>query len=146
MREGVCLALQRWGEADMDAFIDEMIDWAKGTLLEQRAAAAALCEPRLLTNSVQVERILAVLDAITTAIAATTNRNNDDFKVLRKGMAYCWSVAAAAYPQAGKPLLEKWCASLDKDIRWIMTENLKKDRLIRMDPDWVQTQQSRLKT
>jgi len=37
----------------------------------------------------------------------------------------------------GKPLMEKWLASNDKDVRWIMNENLKKARLIRMDAEWV---------
>ncbi|MBA3873794.1 MAG: hypothetical protein H0X30_32070, partial [Anaerolineae bacterium] len=55
----------------------------------------------------------------------------------RKGLAYCWSVAVAALPEQGKPLMEKWLASSDKDIRWLMRENLKKDRLKRMDSAWV---------
>jgi len=28
-------------------------------------------------------------------------------------------------------------ASTDPDVRWIMKENLKKNRLLRMDADWV---------
>ncbi len=56
---------------------------------------------------------------------------------LRKGLAYCWSVAVAAYPEAGKPAMEKWLANEDKDVRWIMRENLKKNRLVRMDAGWV---------
>jgi hypothetical protein len=33
---------------------------------------------------------------------------------------------------------EKWLADPDKDVRWIMRENLKKNRLVRMDADWVE--------
>ena len=33
--------------------------------------------------------------------------------------------------------MEKWLANSDKDIRWIMKENLTKARLVRMDADWV---------
>jgi len=33
--------------------------------------------------------------------------------------------------------MEKWMANPDKDIRWIMKENLKKRRLVRMDAEWV---------
>jgi hypothetical protein len=62
---------------------------------------------------------------------------DESFKVLRQGMAYCWSVAVAALPEAGKPLMEKWLSSPDNDIRWIMKENLKKNRLIKMDANWV---------
>jgi hypothetical protein len=47
-------------------------------------------------------------------------------------------VAAVALPAHGKPLMENWFASHDKDVRWIMRENLKKDRLRKMDPAWVE--------
>ncbi len=76
MREGVAMALQRWGDADMDALIDEMDTWADGNLLEKRAAAAALCEPRLLKNPAAVARVLDILDRITTSIIAETNRKS----------------------------------------------------------------------
>jgi hypothetical protein len=39
----------------------------------------------------------------------------------------------AALPDAGKPLMERWLVSPDPDIGWIMRENLKKNRLVRMD-------------
>jgi hypothetical protein len=57
---------------------------------------------------------------------------------LRQGMAYCWSVAVAALPETGKPMMEKWLDSEDKDILWMIKENLKKNRLIKMDAAWVQ--------
>jgi hypothetical protein len=138
IREAVCMALQRWGQADMAALIEEMGRWSRGSFLEQRAAAASLCEPALLRRPEQVERVLQILDEITTALTAVQNRRDDDFKVLRQGLAYCWSVAVVALPAVGQPLMEKWLASLDKDVRWIMKENLQKKRLARLDPDWVE--------
>jgi len=33
--------------------------------------------------------------------------------------------------------MEKWLDHQDKDILWMMKENLKKNRLIKMDADWV---------
>ena len=51
IREAVAMALQRWGDADMAGLLAEMADWAAGNPLEQRAAAAALCEPRLLRHA-----------------------------------------------------------------------------------------------
>jgi len=56
---------------------------------------------------------------------------------LRKGLAYCWSVAAAALPAEGKLYMEKWFDSSDRDVNWIMRENLKKKRMERMDAGWV---------
>ncbi len=137
MREGVAMALQRWGEVDMDGLLAEMDVWSQGSYLEQRAAAAALCEPALLHAPVHAERTLQILDAITALAAQSEDRRGDDFQALRKGLAYCWSVAVAANPPAGKPMMERWLASDDHDVRWIMRQNLAKQRLARMDAHWV---------
>lgn len=64
--------------------------------------------------------------------------------MLRKGLAYCWSVAVASCPQEGKQRFEYWLDSPDKDVRWIVRENLKKKRLWRMDADWVTRCQGKL--
>jgi HEAT repeat protein len=46
-REAVAQALQYLGDVDMEALLHDMNAWSQGSPLEQRAAAAALCEPRL---------------------------------------------------------------------------------------------------
>ncbi|HOU11979.1 MAG TPA: hypothetical protein PKZ84_02600 [Anaerolineae bacterium] len=136
-REAVAMALQRWGRADMDALLMEMAQWATGNPYEQRAMVAGLCEPDLLRDPQQVARVLRLLDAVTASIVQAADRRNDAFIALRKGLGYGWSVAVCALPDVGKSLMEKWLASDDKDVRWIMNENLKKARLIRMDAEWV---------
>ncbi|MCD1294024.1 hypothetical protein CUJ83_03320 [Methanocella sp. CWC-04] len=137
MREGVAMALQRYGMKDMDGLLEKIKPWSTGSPLEKRAAAAALCEPVLLTDRGQVVKVLDILDSITASIENTGDRKSEDFKALRKGMAYCWSVAAVAFPEEGKKRMEKWFSADDKDIRWIMKENLKKNRLLKMDREWV---------
>jgi hypothetical protein len=137
IREAVAMALQRWGDADMDGLLDAMADWAPGNPWEQRAAAAALCEPRLLKLPKHASAVLDILDGITASIPQAADRKSDAFKTLRQGLGYCWSVAVAALPASGRPLMEKWLASADPDICWIMRENLKKNRLVRMDAVWV---------
>ncbi len=136
-REAVAMALQRWGQAGMDALLVEMEGWSKGNLLERRAAAAALCEPNLLTEARHAERVLQILDAITASLRGVEDRKSDAFKALRKGLAYCWSVAVVALPESGKPMMERWVASDDPDVRWVMKQNLNKKRLARMDQQWV---------
>lgn len=74
----------------------------------------------------------------TAAIERMTDRRSDDFRALRKGLGYCWSVTAVALPDEGKRLMEKWLAAADKDIQWIMRKNLKNARLARMDAEWVE--------
>ena len=137
-REAVAMALQRWGKADVDPLLQEMEGWGKGSLLEQRAAAAALCEPSLLKDTDDVRRVLEVLDGITVSIEGVEDRTSDQFKALRKGLGYCWSVAVAAAPHEGKRMMEVWFTSDDRDVLWIMKENLRKKRLERMDMGWVQ--------
>lgn len=139
LREAVAMALQRYGEADMPSLLREMRSWGSGTLLERRAAAAALCEPRLLAREEDSSAVLLVLDQITSSVLEQPDRRSEDFKVLRQGLGYSWSVATAANPLTGKGLMEKWLANSDPDIRWIMRENLKKNRLARMDAEWVRT-------
>jgi len=50
VREGVAMALQRWGSENFDALAVKMTEWASGSLLERRTAGAALCEPALVTD------------------------------------------------------------------------------------------------
>lgn len=137
MREAVAMALQRLGDVDMDRLISAMNEWCHGSMLEQRAAAAAVCEPRLLGKTYHAHAVLQILDQITESITMVKDRRSDNFQTLRKGMGYCWSVAVVSLPEEGKELMEKWLGSLDKDVRWIMKENLKKNRLVRMDASWV---------
>jgi hypothetical protein len=146
MREGVAMALQRWGQVDMDKLLAEMADWSQGTFLEQRAAAAGPCEPALLHDPIHAERTLHILDAITASVAQAAERRSEGFQALRKGLAYCWSVAVAACPETGKPIMERWLVSTDRDVRWIMRQNLAKQRLARADASWVASWLAQLAT
>jgi len=137
VREAVAMALQRLGDVDMETLLKEMQVWRRGSPLEQRAAAAAVCEPRLLRTAAHARRTLRLLDAITSSIQRAKDRRSDPFLVLRQGLGYCWSVAVAALPAEGKASMEKWLVVTDPDVRWIMKENLKKNRLMRMDPAWT---------
>ncbi len=144
IREAVAMALQRFGDANMPALLKEMQVWAMGNPLEQRAVAAALCEPCLLTKGEYALATLQLLDEIMTSLTNQEDRRSEDFRVLRKGLAYCWSVAAAALPDPGRNLIEKWSCCPDKDVQWIIKQNLRKARLLRMDADWVEKMRNKL--
>jgi hypothetical protein len=137
VREAVAIALQRWGDEDRAGLLQEMAQWSEGSLLEQRAVVAALCEPRLLRQAQAAERVLQLLETITADLQQVESRKSEAFKILRKALGYGWSVAVAALPEIGKPLMARWLEVDDPDIRWIMRENLKKNRLKRMDAAWV---------
>jgi hypothetical protein len=136
-REAVAMALQWIGDVDIPFLLKEMEVWSAGGRFEQRAAAAGLCEPRLLTQKADVEIVLGFLDRITESMVGSADRKSEGYKALKKGLAYCWSVAASAHPLAGKPALEKWLTCPDPAVRWVIKENLKKNRLERMDPVWL---------
>ncbi len=121
-----------------------MQKWSKGNWYEKRVAAAALAEPRLLKDARQLKQVLQLLDGITASITEAASPKEEAFKVLRQGMAYCWSVAVAASPEAGKPLMEKWLDSPNKDVLWIMKENLIKNWLLKMDAEWVKACNAKL--
>src|SRR5215216_542760 len=146
IREAVATGLQLTGDQNMSLLLKEMKKWSRGNWYEKRAAAATLAEPRLLDQSKHTERVLRVLDTITASMEKAGPEKDESFKVLRKGLGYCWSVAVAALPEAGKPMLENWLDSQDKDVRWVMKENLKKDRLVKMDANWVKACRKKLES
>jgi hypothetical protein len=143
LREAVAMALQRWGDSDFAALVAAMGAWARGSWLERRAAAAALCEPALLRTVERTGDAIGVLTVATAGIAEASaeDRRSDDFKALRKGLGYCWSVAVAAAPEVARPafedLVERAAASGDGDLVWVARENLRKRRLERVDPEWA---------
>jgi hypothetical protein len=144
IREAVAMALQRVGLADMDLLLRTTRKWIAGGWFEQRAAAAGLCEPALLHDEQHVRRVLALLERITVNMTKAMDRTTGAFRALRKGMGYCWSVAIAASPHEGKKLMEQWMTSTDADVAWVMKENLGKNRLSKIDPDWVEKWKKRL--
>lgn len=134
------MALQRYGDADMDGLIEVAEEWSQGNRWEQRAAAAALCEPRLLKKEKHTARVLDILDRMTTSLKQAKDSGDEGFKVLRQALGYCWSVAVVAFPEKGKRMMERWLATDDRDVKWVMKENLRKNRLMRMDVEWVERQ------
>ncbi len=116
-----------------------MFDWVSGTSLEKRAAIAAICEPEVLKNLRPVSRVFDLLDYVTSSIEGTKIRD-EGFTALRKALGYGWSVAVSVHPSIGKPRMERWIDIEDRDISWVMRQNLGKKRLARMDKKWVSAQ------
>ncbi len=129
VREGVAIGLQRFGRDDMPKLLNQMRTWSDGSAFTQRAVVAALCEPALLKQRQDARDVLAILDRITSSLAASADRRDEGFRVLRQALGYGWSVAAAASPDDAVPYLRKWMRSKDKDVMWIMKSNLGKSRM-----------------
>ncbi len=137
VREAVAMALQRWADTDPDAAFAMAESWAADEPLVQRAAVAAVCEPPLLRDPAFAARAVALVDAVMTDFARRAGPRGPAREALRKALGYGWSVAIVASPEPGRRAFERWLASPDPDIRWIVRENLRKDRLMRLDPAWV---------
>ncbi|MGH3333856.1 MAG: HEAT repeat domain-containing protein [Nocardioidaceae bacterium] len=135
VREAVAMALQRLGDSDMPRMLDLVTDWSDDSNpLVQRAAAAGVCEPRLLRTPEAVATAIEVCDRTTRSLAArpSNERRDPGVRALRKGLGYCWSVAVAADPVSGLPRFRALSEGTDADVAWIVRENSRKTRLARL--------------
>ena len=134
VREAVAIALQRLGDEQPDRLAAIARTWVDGTPLEARAAVAGVAEPRLLRDGPLVPAALEVLDSATEIVAdASPAPAQSDARVLRQALGYAWSVVVAADPDCGWPRFQRWAMSSSADVGWIVAENLKKDRIKRLN-------------
>jgi hypothetical protein len=139
VREIVALALQAMLAADWARTYGAIRTWVAGdNPLPVRAAAAAVAEPPLLTDRARGEAALAIQAAAVEWLAdrPAAQRRDEAVRILRQALGYTLSVAIAAAPDAGFPVLARLAAAVDPDLQWIARENLKKTRLHRW-PDQI---------
>ena len=134
VREGAARALQIVGDLDRSRLRTIVAAWVGDpNSYVRRAAVAAICEPRLLTDlstrTAALQACLAASESITTLPAA--ERKAPGVRNLRQALGYCWSVAVAADLSGGMPVFNRLRAVDDPDIAWIVASNLKKSRLRR---------------
>jgi hypothetical protein len=130
VREVVAQAVQRLLAADWARTVGELVDWASDDdPLVVRAAAAAVAEPRLLKSAGPAGSALVVQRRAVERFGAypPPRRRDDDVRALRQGLGYTVSVVVAATGDVA--LLREMAASDDRDLRWILRQNLKKSRL-----------------
>lgn len=143
IREAVAMGIQEISPGRLPETLDGLKPWVCGNPHEQRAVVAGLCEPKLLGDTAIVAAVLTILETITQSLAHG-KKLSDGEDSLRKALGYGWSVAIVHAPAPGKQRFERLLASPGKHIRWIAKENLKKNRLVKMDPDWVAACTARL--
>jgi hypothetical protein len=145
MREAVPMALQRLIAAHSQRTLNDLERWAaEGSPLEMRATAAGVAEPPLLRIDESAQAALELHKAIFEQMAEFDDRKSDEFKALRKGLGYTLSVAVQALPEEGFALMRRLAATQDKDVLWIVKENLKKNRLVKYFPSEVESIKSSL--
>lgn len=131
VRESVAIAAQRIGDVDPDLLRTVVTTWVSDSnALVARAGIAAICEPRLLKDPLTAEAALRACQAATELLAAipASARRSEGARVLRKGLAYCWSVAVSAAPERGLSLFSAINTD-DPDLAWVVKQNLTKRRM-----------------
>lgn len=131
VREGVAIGLQLLGDVTPSALASIATRWAEDQdPLVQRAAVAAVCEPRLLRTASAAAVAVEVCRRTTAHLVAlpTERRKEAGARTLRQALGYCWSVAVAADPPAGL-LAFRALDSADPDVAWVVRENRRKKRL-----------------
>jgi hypothetical protein len=135
MREAIAMGLQRLLRSRPDETLTALEGWISGgSPLTLRATAAAVAEPALLVYEETAQRALRLHRRILERVAGLEDRRSDEFKTLRQALGYTLSVVVQALPEPGFAFLRGLAATPDADVRWIVRENLKKNRLVRYFP------------
>jgi hypothetical protein len=141
LREAVAFGLQRLLAANPQQTMAALQSWIyQASWLELRAAAAAVAEPTLLQEQALARSALDLHKRILERVqgAADRDRKAESFRKLRQGLGYTPSVVVQALPDKGFAWLAELAESHDRDVLWIVRQNLKKTRLVRRFPDQVE--------
>lgn len=137
-REAVAIGLQKMLARKPEETLNALDGWIENSdWLVMRAVAAGVAEPRLLRNAQIAKKGLAFHKKIFAKILAAKERKSYEFKAMRKGLGYTFSVVICGLPKEGFRLMHKLAFSQDVDILWIVRQNLGKNRLISNFPNEV---------
>ncbi|WP_185957240.1 hypothetical protein [Gracilimonas mengyeensis] len=143
IREAVAMAIQVLAKENIRMILRHIRSWVNDNGYEQRAVIAGFCEPVVLVDESHNQTILKIIREITENLDHNDRLNEPEI-ALRKALAYGWSVFIVASPTAGKKQFEALFDLTGKHIKWIIKQNLKKNRLLKLDPEWVEKCQSTL--
>lgn len=131
MREAVAFGFQIIGEHDFDELETIFSEWIEeANNLEKRAILVSLAHPPFLTE----ERAKFCFEIANGILQQITNGEN--FDVLKKGLEFTISVFVAANPTRGFRFIREWIGKRELIDR-ILEKNLKKNRLVKRNPEEV---------
>lgn len=138
IREAVAQGIQKLLVKERPNALKALQSWiGTDNWLIMRAVAAGVAEPSLLKQPQVLKASYELHRKILSAILAHEERNTEAFRILRKTLGYSLSVIIGSEPAQGFSYLHELAKSGDSDIRWIVNENLKKNRLIKNFTDKV---------
>ncbi len=140
IREAVAQSIQKLLTGKRSQTLKALQSWlGKGNWLVMRAIAAGVAEPSLLKQPRIAKASFELHQKILSAIRDHKKGRTEAFKVLRKTLGYSLSVLVESDPTRGFSFIKELVKSGDSDLRWIINENLKKNRLIKNFPGEVKT-------
>ena len=131
VREGVAIGLQLLGDRDSATLFAIARRWVDDPdPLVQRAAVAAVCEPRLLRTADAAATAIAVCDRATQRLMSlpAERSRRPDARTLRQALGYAWSVAVAADPRPGLEAFGALDTTIPDNAR-LVTQHRRKRRL-----------------
>lgn len=135
MREAVAMSLQKLIASNARLVFIDLQRWIEGgRLLELRAVAAGVAEPALLKSEDIAKAAFRLNQEIIQKLRETEDRKSENVGVLRRALGYTLSVVIVPLPKEGLEYLRKLVKVDDPDIKWILKENLKKNRLVKNFP------------
>lgn len=134
-REGVAMGLQ-YLIAKNGECLEALETWISDERwLVLRAVVAGVAEPSLLKDEDVAKAALGLHQEIIEHVVESSERKSEEFRTLRQALGYSLSVVVCALPREGFDYLRHLALSSDKDVRWVLKENLRKKRLISRYPD-----------
>ncbi|MDV2480754.1 hypothetical protein F8E02_01780 [Methanoculleus sp. Wushi-C6] len=139
VREAVALGVQDLLSRQRDTAVPELEGWVEGgSWLAMRAAVAGIAEPDLLAEADLAETALRLHRKTLIRVYMAEERQSDAFLALKNALGYTLGLVVAALPTTGFEYLRQLATLDDRDIRWIIRENLDDSRLRDRYPETVQ--------
>ncbi|MFW9905378.1 MAG: hypothetical protein ACFFFH_13640 [Candidatus Thorarchaeota archaeon] len=146
IREAVANGIQELLTVNRDETIEEIETWIlDDQWLLMRAVVTGVADPSLLQDDQLSNQALKLHKMVLNRVVNCNNRKKEEFRILRKGLAYSLSVVVQANPEEGFDYLNELTTSQDNDIIWILKQNLKKNRLVKKYPSKVKALTKQLK-
>lgn len=146
IREAVAMAIQELMDVNPKGTIEKLKKWAdEDNYLIHRAVLAGLAEPRLMKNKEIARASLEIHKEIIEKVEKEKNSKDIEYKVLVKGLCYTLSVTITGIEGEGFSCLEELMNKNNPIITKIVRENLKKDRLKRLNESKVSELQEKLR-
>ncbi|HQD26684.1 MAG TPA: hypothetical protein PKV78_09100 [Methanoculleus thermophilus] len=139
VRDAVVTGVRDLLARQRDTAVPRLEGWVEGgSWLAMRAAVEGVAAPDLLAEPELAETALRLHRKALIRVYMAKERGSDDFLALKRALGSTLSQVVTALPGIGFEYLRQLATLDDQDIRWIVRENLKEDRLANRYPETVE--------